>query len=154
MTVDGDNNLTVTVSQADGMSKSGSVELPVPQAGEVPVEAYGTYVDTANFNKTMTFSSSKSFATTSTVNNWYFYITTASNPMSSDTLFFDKTNNLIKRGSVYSITVGSSGSAKGNKKTSSLSDSQKTWLETEFSWLVGLTLNLSYIPPFSFLPVL
>ncbi len=103
MAVDADNNLSVTVKQADGTSKSGSVALP---GGEIEIKNYGEVGATNKL--TITLTSSESVSTSSTSNRtWYLF--EAEDSYLSEGLYYDPDSNTIKKCGLKTIKQTQSG---------------------------------------------
>lgn len=140
--VDDSNNLTITVKQADGTSKSGSVALPA--GGEIPVEQYGTKAVTGNLiSRTVTFGSSISFSCTSMLSSADYHRKSsgANDTIETDGLYLDTDTNTLKRCIKTEMAHDYSSTVSGRYSASTVdSGTTLTVIQNAFSFLKGLYL--------------
>lgn len=147
MAVDADNNLSVTVKQADGTSKSGSVELPVPQAGEIPVEYYTSDEGRIDWDvyptKSVTFSESITISTSTSASKRFVITDYEDDVTNSDGLYYDSDNNVMRR--VVTVEHGNvrmgSSSISTLRYTTLKSGTNYTAIVDAFSWLIGKSIG-------------
>ena len=138
-----EKNLMFSVEQADGTSKNASVELPVG-GGEIETEyIYSNALDEANFSgKTITIASTVAVSTSRSYSGSWGQIS-VSNTGGANALYYDKTNNVLKRSITLSMGSISTSGAMSTSRTSSsnVSGTALTVLTNAFSWLIGLKLS-------------
>ena len=134
-TVDGDN-LAVTVKQADGTSKSGSVTLPA--GGEIEVEEYGV----PEVSTTLTFSTSVTIGTTVSGGSGNLYVLKLTAGDSNTALYYDKVNNCLKKCMVTEFTTGYSGTYQLTKYTTNVGTTNEAYLREALDpYVLGMRVS-------------
>ena len=136
-TLDGDN-LAVTVKQADGTSKSGSVTLP--KGGEIEVEDLGVPPVSA----TVTFPSSVTLTQNGSSSTTFYIMKLTSTGESETALYYDGFDNCLKKCSVDNFTLGYSGTLKPTYYMGSIAGTDtETKLKAGLdSFLLGMKTSL------------
>ena len=134
--VDDSNNLTVTVAQADGTSKSGSVALPA--GGEIEVEELVSKME--SMTRTVTFDSAFTIALSSS-NSASFNTYKIDEVVDTHGLYYDSNNNIFKECITKHQTAVASGTVSTSKYNNSLATDMASShvIYKAFSFLIGMS---------------
>lgn len=134
--MDDSNNLTITVAQADGTNKSGSVVLP---GGAVKIENYNIPLSEV-FNRTVVFNTSISLDTSGSSSDTYYIPKITNNGVGDSGIYYDSDECCIKICTDADLTLTSGGTVTMSKYWVSTNTNVSKYpaIADAFSFLIGM----------------